>query len=149
MDHLSARLHTSDVTPRSSSRSLLPTRRLNTIKESGALGEQPATSAQPHSPFPGVDVLDERGPGSLGGSSLRGRRRAPVPTPRRRSSEGVDEDPADSERTGDREEPVRPPQLPPPRGWVPENHDPREIGAGNPLLRHSSQGSGGTGSEVF
>ncbi len=92
MDHLSARLQSSGVSPRSSSRSLVPMRRLNTIEESG--------SADPHSASPGVDVLDERAPGS--------------------------------------------PQLPPPRGWVPENQDAPEDGAGNPLLRHSSQGSRGS-----
>lgn len=134
VDHLSARLQASGVSPRSSSRSLVPMRRLNTIKES--------RSADSHSPSPGVDILDERGPGSLGGSSLRGRR-APVPASRR-SSDLVDEDPSDSEHTGEREEPVDPPQLPPPRGWVPENQDAPENGAGNPLLRHLSQGSRGS-----
>uniref|UniRef100_A0A8C4IWV4 Sodium/hydrogen exchanger n=1 Tax=Dicentrarchus labrax TaxID=13489 RepID=A0A8C4IWV4_DICLA len=133
-------LQFSGASPHSSSRSLVPMRKLNTIKESGSAGEQPAASAHPRSTSPGVAVLDERGPGSLGGSSLRGRR-APVPASRRRSSDWVDEDPTDSERTGERDEPVRPPQLPPPRGWLPENQDPGGNEAGNPLLRHSSKGS--------
>ncbi|XP_042369376.1 sodium/hydrogen exchanger 2-like [Plectropomus leopardus] len=128
VDNPSARVQSSNVTPRSSSRSLVPMRRLNTIEE------QPAASARPHSLPPGVDVLNEGGPGSLGGSSLRGRR-TPVPASRRRISDQVAID-EDSDPTGETEEPVRPPQLPPPRGWVPENQDPRE-GAGNPLLRHS------------
>ncbi|XP_070711464.1 sodium/hydrogen exchanger 2-like [Pempheris klunzingeri] len=132
VDHHSARLQSSGVTPRSSSRSLVPMRRLNTIKESGSAGEQPTASTHPLSPSPGVDVLGNRGPGSLGGSSLRGRR-APVPD----QVEG-DEDPSDFVHTGDMEEPVRPPGLPPPPGWVPENQHPGENGAGNPLLRHSS-----------
>lgn len=135
VDHLSARLQSSGVSPRTSSRSLVPMRRLNTIKESG--------SADPHSASPRVDVFDERGPGSLGGSSLRGRTAA-VPASRRRSSDLVDEDPTDSEHTGEREEPVRPPQLPPPPGWVPENQDAPENGVGNPLLRHLSQGPRGS-----
>lgn len=105
-------------------------RRLNTIKE-----------ARQQMPSPGVDVLDERGPGGLRGSSLRGRR-APVPAPRRRSSGHEDEDHTDS--TGETE-PVNPPQLPPPGAWAPENQDGRENGAGNPLLRHSSWGPRGSG----
>lgn len=129
MDRLSDHLQLSGVSPRSSSRSLVPMRRLNTIEE-----------ARQHTPSTGVDVLDERGPGSLLGSSLRGRR-APVPAPRRRSSDREDEDNIDStEET----EPVNPPPLPPPGGWAPENQDARENGAGNPLLRHSSQGSRGS-----
>ncbi|XP_041822134.1 sodium/hydrogen exchanger 2-like isoform X2 [Chelmon rostratus] len=133
VDHLSARhLQFSGVSPRSSSRSLIPMRTLNTIEESRS------ASARPHSPSPGVDTLDERGPGGVPG------RRAPVPAPRRRSTEHLDggEGPADS--AGERAEPVRPPQLPPPRGWVPENQDPSETGAGNPLLRHASRGSQGS-----
>ncbi|KAM9334149.1 sodium/hydrogen exchanger 2-like [Symphorus nematophorus] len=130
---LSERPQFSGVSPRSSSRSLVPMRKLNTIKESGSAGQQPDA--------PGVDPLDERGPGSLGGSSLRGRK-APLPAPRRSTTDHVDgdEDLNDTEQTGAGAEPVRPPWLPPPRGWVPENQDPTENGAGNPLLRHSSQG---------
>nr|XP_046238859.1 sodium/hydrogen exchanger 2-like [Scatophagus argus] len=137
-DHLSARPRLSGVSPRSSSRSL-HLRRLNTIQEFGHAGEQPAASSYR------VDVVDDGDPGSLGGSDLRGRR-APVPASRRRSSDWVDQDqdPTDSQQTGESAEPVRPPQLPPPRGWLPENQDPREDGAGNPLLRHSSQGSRGS-----
>ncbi|XP_044044353.1 sodium/hydrogen exchanger 2-like [Siniperca chuatsi] len=145
VDRLSARLQPSGVSPHSSSRSLVPMRRLNTIEESGRAGEQPGASARPHSPSPGVDVLDERGPGSLGGFSIRGRR-APVLAPRRRTLDrgDRDEDPTDSECTGEREEPVSPPRLPPPRGWVPENQDARDNVAGNPLRRHSSQGPRGS-----
>ncbi|XP_073318246.1 sodium/hydrogen exchanger 2-like [Pagrus major] len=129
VDRLSDHLQASADSPRSSIRSQVPMRRLNTIEE-----------VRQHPPSPGVDVLDERGPGRLGGSSLKGRR-APVPAPRRRSSGHGDEDHIDSiEET----EPVNPPQLPPPGGWVPENQDARENGAGNPLLRHSSQGSRGS-----
>lgn len=137
MDNPSARLQFSGVSPRSSSRSLVSMRRLNTIKESRSSGEQPAAASHPHSPSHGVDE-DTGGPGSPGGSSLRGRR-APVPAARRHNSDQVD----DSQQTEERAEPVRPPQLPPPRGWVPESPDPREDGARNPLLRHSSLGSQG------
>ncbi|XP_036946253.1 sodium/hydrogen exchanger 2-like isoform X1 [Acanthopagrus latus] len=129
-DRLSNHLQLTGASPRSSSRSLVPMRRLNTIKE-----------ARQQMPSPGVDVLDERGPGGLRGSSLRGRR-APVPAPRRRSSGHEDEDHTDS--TGETE-PVNPPQLPPPGAWAPENQDGRENGAGNPLLRHSSWGPRGSG----
>uniref|UniRef100_UPI0037E96842 sodium/hydrogen exchanger 2-like n=1 Tax=Semicossyphus pulcher TaxID=241346 RepID=UPI0037E96842 len=139
VDTLSARHQPSGVSPRSSSRSLLPMRRLNTIKEAGTARDQPSASAQPPSSFPEVDFL---GPGSLVGSSLRDRG-APAPAPRRYSSDQVEEE-EDSERTGERDEPVRPPQLPPPRGWLPENQDPRDNGAGNPLIRHPSQGSRGS-----
>lgn len=140
MSQLSARLQSSGVTPRSSSRAQLPMRRLNTIEESGSAGELSAISANPHSLSPGVDEV--RGPGSLESEG----RRAPVIAPRRRSSARVDgdEDPTDSECTGEQEQPVHPPQLPPPRGWVPENQDPRENGTGNALLRHLSQGSRGS-----
>ncbi|XP_038577680.1 sodium/hydrogen exchanger 2-like isoform X2 [Micropterus salmoides] len=140
VSQLSARLQSSGVTPRSSSRAQLPMRRLNTIEESGSAGELSAISANPHSLSPGVDEV--RGPGSLESEG----RRAPVIAPRRRSSARVDgdEDPTDSECTGEQEQPVHPPQLPPPRGWVPENQDPRENGTGNALLRHSSQGSRGS-----
>uniref|UniRef100_A0A3B4UE80 Sodium/hydrogen exchanger n=1 Tax=Seriola dumerili TaxID=41447 RepID=A0A3B4UE80_SERDU len=140
----------SGVSPRSSSRSssssLVPLRRLNTIQESGSAGEQPAASPRPHSPSLGVHPSDKRGPGNLGGSSFRVRK-APASAPRRPSSDWAegDEDPANPEPPGGGVEPVRPPQLPPPRGWIPENQDARENGAGNPLLRHSSQGSRGTG----
>ncbi|XP_042260488.1 sodium/hydrogen exchanger 2-like [Thunnus maccoyii] len=135
LDRLSDRLQASGVSPRSSYRSEVSMRRLNTIKESGSTGEKPVA--------PGLDVLDERGPGSLKASSLRGRK-GPVPAPRRHSSNReADVEPADSE--GEGEETVRPPQLPPPRGWVPDNQDLNGNGAGNPLLRHTSQGSRGSG----
>uniref|UniRef100_A0A671Y7D6 Sodium/hydrogen exchanger n=1 Tax=Sparus aurata TaxID=8175 RepID=A0A671Y7D6_SPAAU len=122
VDRISDHLQLSGVSPRSSSRSLVPMRRLNTIEE-----------ARQHTPPTGLDVLDERGPGSLLGSSLRGQR-APVPAPRRRSSDREDEDNIDSTEES---EPVNPPPLPPPGGWAPENQDARENGAGDPLLRHS------------
>ncbi|GAA6224201.1 sodium/hydrogen exchanger 2-like [Lates japonicus] len=137
------RFRSSGVSPRSSSRSLVPMRRMNTIKEAGSAGGQPATSARLHSPHPGVDISDKMGPG---GSSFRARK-APLPAPRRHSSNWAeeDEDPDDAEYPSGGVEPVHPPQLPPPRGWAPENQDPRNVGAGNPLLRHSSRGSRGSG----
>ena len=146
MDRLSARLQSASASPRSSSRSLVPMRRLNTIKESGGAGDQPAPATHPHSPSPGGHFLDERHTGRPGGSSF-GAGRTPAPAPRKHSSDRAkgDEDPADTELPRGGMEPVRPPQLPPPCGWVPENRDPRENGAGNPLLRHSSQGSRGSG----
>ncbi|KAM9766532.1 sodium/hydrogen exchanger 2-like [Menidia menidia] len=140
------RLLSSGVSPRSSSRSLVSMRRLNTIKEQRNPGETPAASEQPHASAAGISFLDERGPGS----SLRGRK-APLPTPRRRSShrpeDEVEEVEEEEEEDIGAEEPeggrglVQPPQLPPPQVWAPENRDPREIEAGNPLLRRSSQGS--------
>ncbi|KAK5847982.1 hypothetical protein PBY51_017069 [Eleginops maclovinus] len=93
---LSSRPLSSDVSPRSSSRSLLPMRRLNTIKESGGAVEQPAVSPQTH-----TDQIDG------------------------------DKDP---------HEPMQPPQLLPPKGWVQEDHN----GEGNPLIRHLPQGSWGS-----
>ncbi|KAM6957981.1 sodium/hydrogen exchanger 2-like [Tautogolabrus adspersus] len=131
VDHLSARLQPSSVSLRSSSRSSNPMRQLNTITEDG-------TAAHPSSSFPDVDFRDVRGPRSLGGSSLRGRK-APVPAPRRRSSDQVDGD-EDSDHTGERGEQVRPPPLPTPHVWVPDDQDQRDNVAGNPLLRNSSQG---------
>lgn len=113
MDDLSARLQLSGISPRSSSRSLVPMRRLNTIEEA-------------------------RGPAGPGGSSLRGNRKAPVSAPRRHSSHQADDAQDNQEGAG----PVRPPELPPPRGWVPEGPDSRgETGAS--LLRGSSPGSQG------
>lgn len=109
MDDLSARL--SGVSPRSSSRSLVPMRRLNTIEEAG-------------------------GPAGPGRSSLRGNRKAPVPAPRRDSSYQADDAQDKQEGAG----PVLPPELPPPRGWVPEGPDPRGETAA-PLLRGPSPGS--------
>ncbi|KAM9835940.1 sodium/hydrogen exchanger 2-like isoform 2-T2 [Aulostomus maculatus] len=114
------RLQLSGVSPRSSSRSLISMRRLNPIRESGAAGGQPS---------PGVEGFDESGPGSLGGS------KAPVPDPRRRGSDGF--------QGAEGEETVRPPELPPPPGWMSENL--RANQAGDPLLSHSSRGSGTSG----
>ncbi|XP_074521127.1 sodium/hydrogen exchanger 2-like [Halichoeres trimaculatus] len=129
--------HFSGVSPRSSSRSLNPIRNLYTISGAGETEEHPSTSAHHPSSLPEVQFRDLRGPGSVGGS--RRGRKPPVPAPRRRSSDQVDGG-EDSEPTGERGGPVRPPQLPPPRGWVPENQDPRDNGAGNPLIRQPSQG---------
>ncbi|XP_071759075.2 sodium/hydrogen exchanger 2-like [Centroberyx gerrardi] len=146
VDRLSARLQSSSIpSARSSSRSLVPLRRLDTLREATGPGEQPGAAARPRSPSPGIDIVDEGGSGGLGGSSFRGRK-GPVPTPRRRHSDRVDEDKdlEGSGEAGEGEEAVRPPQLPPPRGWVPEDQGPREDGAGNPLLRHSSLGSRGS-----
>nr|WRO44050.1 sodium/hydrogen exchanger 2c [Rachycentron canadum] len=142
---LSARLQSSGISPRTSSRSLVPMRRLNTIKESRSTGERPATTSDPTpDSSPGVHTSDESGPGNPGGSSFRVRR-APHPAQWRRSlDQAGDEDPEHPEHPGEGMEPLRPPQLPPPRGWVPDQ-DRRENGAGNPLLRHSSQGSRGSG----
>ncbi|XP_062270909.1 sodium/hydrogen exchanger 2-like [Scomber scombrus] len=130
--HLTEHLQASGVSPRSSTRSQVSMRKLNTIREAGSAGEQPAAT--------GTDVVDERGPGSLRG------RKAPLPAPRRHSSNReVGEELVDSEGEGEREETVRPPQLPPPRGWVQDNQDLRGNGAGDPLLRHSSQGPRSSG----
>lgn len=120
-DQLSARLRFSGAAARSSSRSMVP---MKTIKESGGAAEQPGASSHPNSPSDGVDILDE---------GARGGHRGPVPAPRRRHSDPLD-------GSEDAEQP-RPPQLPPPRVWVPENQDPGGNGAGNPLLRPSSQAS--------
>lgn len=76
----SARVPSSEMSPRSSTRSLVSMRRLNTIRESPA-------AARPRTPSSGVDVLDETGPG---GSVLRGRR-VPAPAQRRRSSNQVED----------------------------------------------------------
>uniref|UniRef100_A0A673A173 Sodium/hydrogen exchanger n=1 Tax=Sphaeramia orbicularis TaxID=375764 RepID=A0A673A173_9TELE len=122
VDRLSARLQMSGVSPRSSSRSLIPLKRLNTIEETRSTQNQPATS-----PSPVVDVVDEMDLGAFGGSSLRGRK-GPVPAPRRHSSNRVKDDEEEDGRV-------------PPRGWTPEEDDNR----GNPLLRFPSQRSGGPG----
>lgn len=113
MDDLSARLQLSGVSPRSSSRSLVPMRRLNTIEEAG-------------------------GPAGPGGSGLRGNKKAPVPAPRMHSSHQADDAQDEQEGAG----PALPPELPPPRGWAPEGSDPHGETAA-PLLRGSSTGSQG------
>lgn len=113
MDDLSARLQLSGVSPRSSSCSLVPMKRLNTIEEAG-------------------------GPAGPGGSSLRGNGKAVVPAPRRHSSYQADDAQDKQEGVG----PVLPPELPPPRGWVPEGPDPHGE-TGVPLLRCSAPGSQG------
>ncbi|KAM7375452.1 hypothetical protein PAMA_014520 [Pampus argenteus] len=133
VDRLSDYLQASGVFLRSSQRDQNHMMRLNIIRDSRSAEEQPDA--------PGVDVLeDRRRPGSLRASSLRGRK-APVPAPRRHSSNEEDEEPAGSEHAAEGEETVRPPRPTPPRRWVPENQDLRASEAGNPLLRHSTQGS--------
>ncbi|XP_068165389.1 sodium/hydrogen exchanger 2-like [Antennarius striatus] len=125
LDNLSARLRLSGVPSRSSSRSLAAMRRLNTIRESGRPGEQPAAPDPP----PEVDMLDEEAPRRPAAS-----RKPAVAAPRRRSSGHPDED----------ADPTDPPQQPPPPGWVPENQDPGANGATSSLLRHPSTGGGGS-----
>lgn len=128
MDRLSDHLQASGVSPRSSSRSMLPTNRLNTITEVRNAADQPVLSfAKPHAP-------EQRGPE---GPSFTGRE-PPVAAPRRHSSN------RSNEEEGGQTEPVPPPQLPPPRVWMPDNQDTGENGAGNPLLRQSSQEFGGS-----
>ncbi|XP_008323284.1 sodium/hydrogen exchanger 2-like [Cynoglossus semilaevis] len=128
LDRLSDHLQASGVSPRSSSRSMLPTNRLNTITEVRNAADQPVPSfAKPHAP-------EQRGPE---GPSFTGRE-PPVAAPRRHSSN------RSNEEEGGQTEPVPPPQLPPPRVWMPDNQDTGENGAGNPLLRQSSQEFGGS-----
>ncbi|MED6286095.1 hypothetical protein CHARACLAT_002389 [Characodon lateralis] len=126
-------LQSSGMSPRSSPRSLVLMRRLNTIEEQGSLGEPPAAFVHPLGPSSGENRLGER----FSGSSLRGRKAA-VAAPTRRSSNRVveDEDDVVSENQAGSEE-----QCPPPRGWVPENRDPGANEAENPFLRQSSQRS--------
>ncbi|XP_041637363.1 sodium/hydrogen exchanger 2-like [Cheilinus undulatus] len=134
VERLSENLQPPGVFPRSSSRSLNPMRPLNTIMENRTTAQSPS--------FPGVDFQDARGPRSLGGSSLRGKKPL-IPAPRRRSSDELDRQ-EDCEETGEGEGQVQPPPLPPPHIWVPDNQDPRDNGVGNPLLRNSSQGPRGS-----
>lgn len=114
-------LQSSGASPRSSSRSLIPMTTLNTIEEQRSPVAPPAASAHPLEPSG-----DSRPDPGLSGSSLRGRK-APVPAPRRHSSNQEDEDGIVSEN--------------PPQGWVPEHRNPGANEAGNPLLRTSSQRS--------
>ncbi|XP_061632513.1 sodium/hydrogen exchanger 2-like [Phyllopteryx taeniolatus] len=109
---LRRRSHGSGEQPHSSSRSIIPMRRLRPIKESTRAVAQPDSS-------PEVDVLDERHP------------RGPVAALRRLNFEW-------EQPPGEREETVAPPPLPVPPGWVPDNQNIRENRAGDPLLRHSS-----------
>ncbi|KAM9328762.1 sodium/hydrogen exchanger 2-like [Pholidichthys leucotaenia] len=122
VDGLSTQRQPFGVSPRSSSRSLVSARMLNTIREQRHPGEPPADSAPP----PGVNILDERVP-----SSLRGRK-PPAPTPKRQKLQRVEDD---SEHVGE-EEPGDSPQLPHPQGWVPENGAQGANETQNPLLRH-------------
>uniref|UniRef100_A0A665TLF2 Sodium/hydrogen exchanger n=1 Tax=Echeneis naucrates TaxID=173247 RepID=A0A665TLF2_ECHNA len=137
--HLSGRLQSSGVSPRSSSRSLIPMTKLNTIKEFQSAGVQPATSDRSDSSPAGVQTSNDRDPGNPGGSIFRGAR-GPVPAPRRRSSDRAEGDEDPVHPGGGGTEQVRRPPLPPPHVWKPENQDPTANEAGNPLLRHSSQG---------
>uniref|UniRef100_A0A3P9PMX1 Sodium/hydrogen exchanger n=1 Tax=Poecilia reticulata TaxID=8081 RepID=A0A3P9PMX1_POERE len=105
------RLRSSGVSPRSSSRSLIPMSKLNTIEER-------------RSPVEASAVFT--------GSNIRGRR-APVPAARRRSPNRVDEDEDEIVSEGQGEE-----RHLPPRGWAPENRDLGTNEAGNSLLRPSS-----------
>lgn len=68
------------LSPRSSSRSLVPMRRLNTIQESGS-------SAAPHLPSGEQVGGPSGGFGVAGGSSLRGHRKAPLPAPKSRGTQ--------------------------------------------------------------
>ncbi|XP_017293609.1 sodium/hydrogen exchanger 2 isoform X2 [Kryptolebias marmoratus] len=109
-------LQSSGASPRSSSRSLVPLKRLNTIEEPTAASEHP---------------------GGRAGSGSRGRK-PPVPAPRRRSSRRAEEEEennvvSEHPAGGEEQDP------PPPQGWVPENRDPRENEAEDPLLRPSSR----------
>ncbi|XP_056157564.1 sodium/hydrogen exchanger 2-like [Lampris incognitus] len=109
--------------PCTSSHSLLPLRRLDTIREV----------------MQGVNTLDQSSPGHQPARTSK----APVPVPRRRHSERAEAnvDAGDLQAPGGEVEgKVRPPRLPTPQGWVVENEDPRVDGAGHPLLRRSSQG---------
>uniref|UniRef100_A0A3P9PMK9 Sodium/hydrogen exchanger n=1 Tax=Poecilia reticulata TaxID=8081 RepID=A0A3P9PMK9_POERE len=104
------RLRSSGVSPRSSSRSLIPMSKLNTIEERRSPVEASVFT----------------------GSNIRGRR-APVPAARRRSPNRVDEDEDEIVSEGQGEE-----RHLPPRGWAPENRDLGTNEAGNSLLRPSS-----------
>ncbi|XP_075897898.1 sodium/hydrogen exchanger 2-like isoform X2 [Nelusetta ayraudi] len=66
--------------PRSSSHSLVPMRRLNTIQESELVAGHPSAAQYLHS---GEQAGGPSGPGGPSGSSLRGHRKAPLPAPRR------------------------------------------------------------------
>ncbi|KAK0151591.1 Sodium/hydrogen exchanger 2 [Merluccius polli] len=124
---------------RSSSRSF--TGRLGTVKE-----------ATPRPPSPGLDVIDES-PVSSRGPRAKG----PLPTPRRslfhrvkggeegdkqQQEEKEEEEELSVELQGEAGDVPQPPPLPPPPGWVPENQQSHR--AGDPLIRHSSQGSRGS-----
>lgn len=66
--------------PRSSSHSLVPMRRLNTIQESELVAGHPSAAQYLHS---GEQAGGPSGPGGPRGSSLRGHRKAPLPAHRR------------------------------------------------------------------
>ncbi|XP_054915187.1 sodium/hydrogen exchanger 2-like [Poeciliopsis prolifica] len=114
------RLRSSGVSPRSSSRSLVPLSKLNTIEETRSPVEPPAASTHPLQPSSTEDSLLNE---TFTGSSVRGRR-APVPA-------AIGEDEIVSEGQGEE-------RHLPPRGWVPENRGLGENEAGNSLLRLSS-----------
>ncbi|XP_077585593.1 sodium/hydrogen exchanger 2-like [Stigmatopora nigra] len=98
--------------PQASSRSIIPMRRLNTVKEATRAIGQPGSS-------PEMDVLDERHP------------RGPVTAPQSLNNQPL----ADGEKT------VAPPPLPLPPGWVSENQNIRDNETEDPLLRPMSRGS--------
>ncbi|XP_007568604.1 sodium/hydrogen exchanger 2-like [Poecilia formosa] len=122
------RLRSSGVSPRSSSRSLIPMSKLNTIEEKRSPVEASVDSTHPLEPSSTEDHLDE----VFTGSRVRGRR-APVPAARRRGPNRVDEDEDENVSEGQGEE-----RHLPPRGWAPENRDLGANEAGNSLLRPSS-----------
>uniref|UniRef100_A0A3B3UGL3 Sodium/hydrogen exchanger n=1 Tax=Poecilia latipinna TaxID=48699 RepID=A0A3B3UGL3_9TELE len=122
------RLRSSGVSPRSSSRSLIPMSKLNTIEEKRSPVEASVASTHPLEPSSTEDHLDE----VFTGSRVRGRR-APVPAARRRGQNRVDEDEDENISESQGEE-----RHLPPRGWAPENRDLGANEAGNSLLRPSS-----------
>ncbi|XP_077470115.1 sodium/hydrogen exchanger 2-like [Stigmatopora argus] len=98
--------------PQASSRSIIPMRRLNTVKETTRAIGQPGSS-------PEIDVLDERHP------------RGPFAAPQN----------LNNQPSGDGEKTVAPPPLPLPPGWVSENQNIRDNETEDPLLRPMSRGS--------
>ncbi|KAK5622630.1 hypothetical protein CRENBAI_000357 [Crenichthys baileyi] len=121
-------LQSSGMSPRSSPRSLVPVRRLNTIEEQGSLGEPPAAFVHPLEKTAWVRGFQARASEDVKQQLLH-------PT-RRSSNRVVEEDDVVSENQAGSEE-----QRPPPRGWVPENRDPGANEAENPFLRQSPQRS--------
>nr|XP_061802529.1 sodium/hydrogen exchanger 2-like [Nerophis lumbriciformis] len=104
--------------PQSSSRAVIPMRRLNTVKESTRALGQPGSS-------PEVDVLDERHP------------RGPVAAPRKHNFKM-------DRPSGEKEKIVAPPPLPTPPGWVAENQNIRDYETEDPLLGPLTRGSQST-----
>ncbi|XP_057712669.1 sodium/hydrogen exchanger 2-like isoform X3 [Corythoichthys intestinalis] len=104
--------------PQSSSRAVIPMRRLNTVKESTRALGQPGSS-------PEVDVLDERHP------------RGPVAAPRKHNFKM-------DRPSGEKEKIVAPLPLPTPPGWVAENQNIRDYETEDPLLGPLTRGSQST-----